>query len=199
MTAAEETDLASADAVDTAVSPYAAAEAAQQEIEQGSVLDDEITSFWETSRVHAGLGKIAVVGGLTVAAGIPPVAWAFGDNPVLADELLALVLAGTKTATSSALADYDAEDTPIPVVGELSIILDGEGHPAALIRTTHVQVVAFEDVDADFAAAEGEDDRSLESWRAGHTRYFQRTLGLDALPADFQVVTERFELLYPTR
>lgn len=202
MTAAEETDLASADTVDTAdtaVSPYAAAEAAQQEIEQGSVLDDEIASFWETARGHAGLGKIAVVGGLTVAAGIPPVAWAFGDNPVLADELLALVLAGTKTATSSALADYDAEDTPIPEVGELSIILDGEGHPAALIRTTHVQVVAFEDVDADFAAAEGEDDRSLESWRAGHTRYFLRTLGLDALPAGFQVVTERFELLYPTR
>lgn len=196
MTAAEETDRTSAD---SAVSPYAAAEEAQQEIEQDSVLDDEIASFWEAARVHAGLGKIAVVGGLTVTAGIPPVAWAFGDNPVLADELLALVLAGTKTGTSSALVDYDAEDTPIPVVGELSIILDGAGHPAALIRTTQVQVEAFDDVDADFAAAEGEDDRSLESWRTEHTKYFLRTLGLDALPADFQIVTERFELLYPTR
>lgn len=196
MTAAEETDLPSAD---SAASPYAAAEEAQQEIEQETVLDDEIATFWEVARGHAGLGKIAVVGGLTVAAGIPPVAWAFGDNPVLADELLALVLAGRKTGTSSALADFDAEDTPVPVAGELSIILDGAGHPAALIRTTEVQIVAFGDVDADFAAAEGEDDRSLESWRAEHTKYFLRTLGLDALPADFQIVTERFELLYPTR
>ena len=198
MTAAEETDRASTAPADSAVSPYAAAEEAQQEIEQDTVADDEITSFWEAARGHAGLGKIAVVGGLTVTASIPPVAWAFGDNPVLADELLALVLAGTKTGTSSALADY-VGDTPIPEVGELSIILDGAGHPAALIRTTQVQVVAFDDVDAEFAAAEGEDDLSLESWRTEHTTYFLRTLGLDALPADFQVVTERFELLHPTR
>ena len=191
MTAAEETNLP------PVVSPYAAAEDIQQEIEQGTVLDDEITTFWEAARGHAGLAKIAVIGGLTVTAGIPPMAWAFGDNPVLADELLALVLAGTKTGTSSALVDYDAEDIPMPVVGELSIILDGAGHPAALIRTTDVQVVAFDDVDADFAAAEGEDDRTLESWRAEHTKYFLRTLGLDELPADFQLVTERFELLYP--
>ncbi|SDD61818.1 Uncharacterized protein YhfF [Sanguibacter gelidistatuariae] len=188
MTSAEETDF-----------PYAAAEGVQQEIEQETELDDEISSFWEVARVHAGLGKIAVVGGLTVSAGIPPVAWAFGDNQVIADELLALVLAGTKTGTSSALSDFDAEDSPQPVVGELSIILDGRGHPAALIRTTEVEVVAFEDVDAGFAAAEGEDDRSLESWRAEHTTYFLRTLGVDALPEDFQLVTERFELLYPAR
>ena len=162
-------------------------------------LDDEIASFWEVARVHAGLGKIAVVGGLTVTAGIPPVAWAFGDNPVIAEELLALVLSGTKTATSSALSDFDAEDSPQPVVGELSIILDGEGRPAALIRTTEVEVVAFDAVGADFADAEGEDDRSLESWRAEHTTYFLRTLGLDTLPADFQIVTERFEVLYPGR
>lgn len=162
-------------------------------------LDDEIASFWEVARVHAGLGKIAVVGGLTVSAGVPPVAWAFGDNPVIADELLALVLSGTKTATSSALSDFDAEDSPLPVVGELSIILDGAGHPAALIQTTEVEVVAFDAVDADFARAEGEDDLSLESWRAEHTRYFLRTLGLDELPVDFQVVTERFTVLYPGR
>ena len=193
MTAAEETTFPSA------VSPYAAAEDLQQQIEQETVLDDEISTFWEVARVHAGLGKIAVVGGLSVTASIPPVAWAFGDNPVLADELLALVLAGTKTGTSSALVDYDAEDTPVPAVGELSIILDGAGHPAALIRTTDVQVVGFDEVDADFAAAEGEGDRSLASWRAEHTTYFLRTCELDALPADFQLVTERFELLYPVR
>lgn len=188
MTSSDDTDL-----------PYAAVEENLQEIEQATELDDEISDFWEVARVKAGLGKIAVVGGLTVTAGIPPVAWAFGDNPVIADELLALVLAGTKTGTSSALADFDADDVSLPVVGELSIILDGEGHPAALIRTTKVEVRAFDDVDADFAAAEGEDDRSLESWRAEHTTYFQRTLGVDALPEDFQIVTERFELLFPAR
>nr|WP_245862690.1 ASCH domain-containing protein [Sanguibacter antarcticus] len=116
----------------------------------------------------------------------------------MADELLALVLAETKTATSSALSDYDAEDVSLPEAGDLSIILDGEGHPAALIRTTEVEIVPFEAVTEDFAAAEGEGDRSLESWRDGHTSYFTRILGVPEVPADLQVVTERFVLLYPT-
>lgn len=188
---------------DEEVSPYGAAEDVQAAagLSGGGddALDEELATFWEVSRGHAGLGKIAVVGGLTVSAGIPPLAWAFGDNPVIADELLALVLAGIKTATSSALADYDAEDTPVPEVGELSIILDGAGHPAALIRTTEVEIVAFDEVTADFAAAEGEDDRSLESWRTEHITYFTRTLGIPALPDGFQIVTERFELLYPVQ
>jgi uncharacterized protein YhfF len=34
--------------------------------------------------------------------------FAFGDSPQMADALLALVLAGTKTATCSALAAYEA-------------------------------------------------------------------------------------------
>lgn len=177
-------------------SPYAAVEAAQQVGD--TALDSETAEFWEAARGHAGLGDIAVVGGVSAAAGVAPAAWAFGDNPRIADELLALVLAGTKTATSSALSDYDADDTPIPEAGELSIILDGEGHPAALIRTTEVEIVPFDEVTADFASAEGEDDRSLESWRAEHTTYFTRILGLPVLPAGFHVVTERFELLYPT-
>lgn len=177
-------------------SPYAAVEAELGD--PGATPDSETADFWEAARGHAGLGDIAVVGGVSAAAGVAPAAWAFGDNPVIADELVALVLAGTKTATSSALADYQGEGSRLPEVGELSIILDGAGHPAALIRTTEVEIVAFGDVSADFAAAEGEDDRSLESWRSEHTSYFTRTLGVPALPADFQVVTERFELLYPT-
>lgn len=159
--------------------------------------DEEIVAFWESARSRAGLGRIAVVGGVSVAAGVPPMAWAFGDDARLADELLGLVLEGTKTATSSLLSEYGDDTAPLPTVGDLSIILDGTGHPRALIRTTEVEVLPFTDVTVDFAAAEGEDDRSLEAWREGHTRYFSRQLGVDTLPDDLMVVAERFELLYP--
>ena len=37
------------------------------------------------------------------------VTFQFGDSPELADELLALVLAGAKTATCGALRDFNAE------------------------------------------------------------------------------------------
>ena len=81
-----------------------------------------------------------------VAAGLPaqaqPVVWSFGDHPALADELLGLVLDGTKTATASLLWYYEEGGETIPAVGDLSIITDGNGTPRALIRTTDWRVPA---------------------------------------------------------
>lgn len=187
---------AAAGAADSGL-PYEETEQELERIEKATELDDEIAEFWENARVQAGLGRIAVVGGLTVAENVAPVAWSFGDNPEQADRLLDLVLDGTKTATSSALSEYDGDDAPLPRAGDLSIVVDGAGHPKALIRTTDVAVVPFGEVSDEFAAAEGEGDRSLESWRAEHTEFFRRALGLASVPEDFMVVTERFELLYP--
>ncbi|MFZ1474433.1 MAG: ASCH domain-containing protein, partial [Anaerolineae bacterium] len=42
------------------------------------------------------------------------VAESFGDHPDLADELAALVLAGVKTATCSALWEWEAEGASLP-------------------------------------------------------------------------------------
>lgn len=158
----------------------------------------EVLGFWAATRQYAGMAKASIVVGQTVSETVPPQAWSFGDDPELAETLLAAVLSGDKTATSSALWDYDDEGAPLPVAGELSILLDGEGHPRALIRTTSVETTAFDEVSEDFAAAEGEDDRTLESWRAGHEAYFRRNLAEGhEFTTDMPVVCERFELLYP--
>ncbi|MCP2267339.1 ASCH domain-containing protein [Promicromonospora thailandica] len=165
---------------------------------QDAELAAEVLDFWAATRQYAGMAKASIVVGHTVNETVPPPAWSFGDEPELAERLLEAVLAGDKTATSSALWDYEDEGVPQPVPGELSIILDGEGHPRALIRTTSVESVPFDEVDEDFAAAEGEDDRTLESWRAGHEAYFRRTLGEGReFTPDMPLVCERFELLYP--
>ena len=58
------------------------------------------------------------------------------------------------------------------------------------IETTDVRVVPFDAVDAEFAHAEGEGDRSLAWWRAAHTAYFGRSLDGTSL-----VVCERFRLI----
>ncbi|GAB2486077.1 hypothetical protein GCM10027063_29820 [Promicromonospora xylanilytica] len=160
----------------------------------------EVLDFWAATRQYAGMASASIVVGPTVGETVPPQAWSFGDEPGLAERLLDAVLAGDKTATSSALWDYEDEEAPLPVVGELSILLDGASHPRALIRTTSVETTTFEEVDEDFAAAEGEDDRTLESWRTGHEAYFRRNLpeGRE-FATDMPVVCERFELLYPRR
>lgn len=158
-----------------------------------------IQEFWEAARVRAGLMRTAVVTGMTTAATMPPPAWAFGDNPTLADELLDLVLSGSKTATATSLTELEADGVRLPEVGDLSIVLDGSGEPRALIRTTAVDVTTFAGVTEAQAYAEGEDDRSLASWRREHERYFRRVL--EPLGTDFSeqlpIIIETFEVLYP--
>lgn len=116
--------------------------------------------------------------------------WAFGDSPELADELLALVLAGGKRATCNSLVDAEARQL-MPKLGEVSIVLDGKGIPACTIETTGVETMRFDAVDAAFAAEEGEGDGSLAFWQAAHRAYFERqgTFGPDMI-----VVCERFAL-----
>lgn len=159
----------------------------------------EILEFWERARFRAKVSRLPEVTGPGVAGSLVPQAWSFGDSPVLADALVGLVLRGHKTATSAALVEYEATGEPVPRRGDLSIVLDGDGHPAALVRTTAVRRSRFADVDAEHAAAEGEDDGSLESWRREHERYWRRVLpGLGAeISDDTEIVLERFELLYP--
>lgn len=160
--------------------------------------DQRIAAFWQAARGHLGLGKLDAVLGEQPKDVVPPPSWSFGDNPELADQLLTLVLDGRKTGTSTALAELEDEGLALPVVGDLSIVLDGTGEPRALLRTTEVEVVPFDQVGDDHAHAEGEDDLSLASWRTEHERYWRRVLGDDRFTPDLAVVTERFELVYPT-
>ena len=124
-----------------------------------------------------------------------PEAWAFGATPEHADELLALVLDGTKTGTASALWDIEADDESVPEVGELSIILDGRGRPRALIETTAIDIVPFSGVTAEHAHSEGEGDRTLAAWREIHERFWQEH-GRRGFSFEMPVVCERFRLVF---
>jgi len=130
---------------------------------------------------------------------------AFGDSPEMADRLLSLVLAGTKTASASSLWAWEHDhETPIEP-GACSVILDGSGNPRCIVETTHADIVAYQDVTAEFARAEGEhepldlpDDRVFEHWRKGHWAFFGRTLTpLGRHPKqDMPVICERFKVIY---
>jgi uncharacterized protein YhfF len=156
-----------------------------------------VEAFWRLAREHARLTTVPAYFGVTALEAVTPPAWSFGATPEQADALLALVLTGTKTATSSALWDYEAADEALPVPGTMGIILDGAGRPRALVATTAVTVVPFEEVDEEHAWLEGEGDRSLAHWRAVHERFFtehaEHERGFDPT---MPVVLERFELLH---
>ncbi len=133
------------------------------------------------------------------AAGSTYETWHFGNSAEMADELLGLVLAGPKRATAGALWSYELDGDPIPAAGGYSVVTDGEGRARAVLRTVSAEVVPFDQVTPEFAAAEGEGDLSLEYWRDGHWRYFTAELvphGIEPT-TDMPVVCERFEVVYP--
>ena len=128
-------------------------------------------------------------------APVPPVyahlpQYAFGHTKEAADQLCALVLDGKKTATSSALFHY--EDDPVPEEGDCSVLLDGAGRPRCVIECTASDVVPFVEVDAEFAAAEGEGDLSLAQWRKTHEAQFKRE---GYFAPDMMVVCEHFRIV----
>ena len=122
----------------------------------------------------------------------------WGDSPRMADDLGALIVNGTKTATCSALWEYEAEGSPLPEPGSKTIVLDGNGDPLCIVETTDVEVGPYDEVDARFAYEEGEGDRSLKYWREAHWRFFSRTLpSIGKKPAaDMPLVCERFRVVY---
>ncbi|MCP3856549.1 MAG: ASCH domain-containing protein [Actinomycetia bacterium] len=125
----------------------------------------------------------------------PYTAWGFGNrsDPELMTDLAVLVGDGPKRATAGLVADYEAENEPLPRNGDHSIVLDGQGLPVCIISTTEVVVVPFGEVDEQFARDEGEGDRTLTWWRTSHQGYFAGQ-GLDD---DTPMVLERFDKVWP--
>ncbi|MGR3466405.1 MAG: ASCH domain-containing protein [Shimia sp.] len=118
-------------------------------------------------------------------------AFKFGDNEALCEDLLARVIDGRKTATCGAARWYDEDGDTMPVVGDFAIAQHWDGRPGAVLRTTAVSRERFCDVSEDFALAEGEDS-SLEGWREGHRRYFERNGGWHP---EMELICERFEVV----
>lgn len=126
-------------------------------------------------------------------------AFYFGDSEELANSLAELVLEGVKRATAASLWSFEAEGKRLPRPGDLSVMTSFDGSPLGVIETLAVEVVPFEDVTAEFAAAEGEGDGSLAYWRDAHRQFFSRECARAgrAFSEDMLVVCERFRRVFP--
>ena len=122
----------------------------------------------------------------------------FCDNEADANELFKLVLEGKKQATASLYWEYEVENEKLPEVGNLSIVTDWNGEPKCIIETTNVNIYPFDEVNAEFAAKEGEGDCSLEYWRRVHWDCFGRYCKhLRKEPSvKMPVVCEQFKVIY---
>lgn len=128
----------------------------------------------------------------------PYEAWTFGGET--GDELVELVLSGRKFGTASAYDEYLAGEMPedLPKIGDYSVLLCSNGEAACVIRNYDVYVRSYESVPPFHAYAEGEANRSLESWREIHTKFFSPGLELIGKPlnAGALIVCEKFTVEY---
>jgi uncharacterized protein YhfF len=93
----------------------------------------------------------------------------FGSSPAMATRLAALVVAGVKLATLGG-GDSPPESAP----GERHVVVDGARRPVCVIETLTYEKRRLGDIDAVFAAEEGEGDGSLLYWRVAHRLWFDR-------------------------
>lgn len=124
--------------------------------------------------------------------------WQFLDGERGCDRLASLCLAGIKTATSSVYETFEIDDMKVPEAGDYSIILDSEETPLFIIKDTNVEIKKFSEIDAEFAAKEGEGDLSLEHWRKVHEKYFKKKCeeyGIE-FSEDMLVLCEEFEVVF---
>ena len=91
-----------------------------------------------------------------------------GDHG-LGDRLLAAVLRGEKTATSSLAVEYLSGE-PLPRVKERLTLVDHDGHPHGVVETTRVTIIPMHLVDDDIARDEGEGFASASEWRSAMWR-----------------------------
>ncbi|MDP4220516.1 MAG: ASCH domain-containing protein [Bacteroidota bacterium] len=97
----------------------------------------------------------------------------YGNSPESSAALIRLITHGEKRATSSLVWGWEAEREMPPKAGDIEVILDWNDEPVAVIRFDEVFVLPFDQVTAEYAFLEAENDRSLESWRKSHWEFFQ--------------------------
>ena len=63
-----------------------------------------------------------------------PIRWGFGTPGPLRDKLTSLAFGGGKVVTSDLLANYEIEGEPVEQPGDISILLDSDEPPVAMIE-----------------------------------------------------------------
>jgi uncharacterized protein YhfF len=113
------------------------------------------------------------------------------------DDAVQQILSGDKTASSALLAEYQATNKPLPRSLGLSILVDDDQTPVAVLETVEVTIARFCDVDDLFARKHGV-GQSLKSWRRQCRAAFAaraRVLG-SPFGEESELICHRFRVVF---
>lgn len=107
----------------------------------------------------------------------------------LGDRLLAAVLRGEKTATSSLAVEYLSGE-PLPRVGQRLTLMDHADRPHGIVETVRVRIIPLNLVGDDVAHDEGEGFANTSEWLQDHEAFWAEVADLvraDAGDPDWQL------------
>lgn len=114
----------------------------------------------------------------------------------LRDRLVAAILAGEKTTTSSLAAEYSRTCTPLPRPGDREVVVDSADRPVCVTENEQVEIRPLGQVTVAHALGEGEGFANVAEWRAAHVAFWQSlATGTVPLDDDTDVVCVRFRVL----
>lgn len=121
-----------------------------------------------------------------------------GANKPVVDSILALVLSGEKCGTFGLKLLLDRQSAGVPKVGGVAVVVDMDGVPHAIVRTSKITPTAYKDITEDHLTIEGPGARKLDRWQEIHWPYWFELLEQHGLEPsdDMTVMVEHFELIY---
>lgn len=112
-----------------------------------------------------------------------------------------LILRGEKRASCSLDIWYSEQGEIMPEVGHLQVVTTWDGTPVCITELTSVSKCKYNEVTAEFAALEGEGDKTLSWWKKAHWDFFLKECEeLNISPStDMLLVLEQFKTVYPQK
>ncbi len=120
-----------------------------------------------------------------------------GGTPETTEAITRLILAGDKTGTFTSPWMYEGDRSITPVVGGYSVLTDSKGAPAAVLKTTMLMTLPFNQITENETAVDGPPVRPLEIWRPIHVDFFTNELAArgKSFAQDMPVTVEAFEVV----
>ncbi len=133
---------------------------------QASAVDTEVAAFWE--ECLPSLPEPPADDFYRVKS--------IGSSPKARDAITELILQQRKTGTFTSPWIYQDDPSLTPVVGGYWVLTDSTQTPRAVMRTSDLKTLPFNEITEQETAVDGPALRRLEAWRSVHVAYFSREL-----------------------
>ena len=121
----------------------------------------------------------------------------FEEKGITGLEQHSLILSGAKTAMFRAVDAYEINMEPLPISGEIYVVLDLNEEPSSIIEVTDVNIIPFCEIPWDLARRDGENE-NLSEWQEKMRELISDEADLCGFTftEDTKIVCEIFRVIY---